>query len=233
VLQTLPDTTTRTEQELDLLLLLGEALAISKGQGAPETGHVLTRARELCHQVGDTTRLLAVLDLLRSSYLNRAQLQAARELDEECLLLAQRQPDPAHLSQVHSGLGITLFYLGALVPARMHLEQAIALQTSRSDRHLTAHVSQHGMETLVPMFAFAGLTLLLLGFPEQALTRIDEAQRWAQEQSHAFPLARALSYAAQFHQFRREAAAAQQRAEASLALMAETGIRHFVGGLRR
>jgi tetratricopeptide (TPR) repeat protein len=211
VLQTLPDTTTRTEHELDLLLLLGEALAVSKGQAAPETGHVLTRARERCHQVGDTTRLLTVLGLLRQFYLNRVQLQAVRELDEECLLLAQRQPDPARLSTVYSGLGITLYFLGALVPARMHLEQAIALQTS------------------VPMLAYAGLTLLLLGFPDQALTRIDEAQRWAQEQSHAFPLARALYYAAHFHQLRRDAAAAQQRAEASLALMTEQGFAHFVG----
>ena len=34
---------------------LGQALAVTKGAGAPEVGHAIARARELCHQVGDAS----------------------------------------------------------------------------------------------------------------------------------------------------------------------------------
>jgi predicted ATPase len=155
VLQTLPDTTTRTHHELALLLSLGAALAVSKGQGASETGHAFVRARELCRQVGDPVRLFDILVGLHTFYLNRVQLQAAYEVREEFLTLARRQHDPTLLRGGHSGLGVTLYYMGALVSARTHLEQAIALVPSSQQ--------QIG---LVPTFAHAGFTLLILGFPE-------------------------------------------------------------------
>ena len=68
-----------------------------------------------------------------------------------------------------------------------------------------------------------------VGFPEQGPTWIDKARTCAQELSHTFSLSRALYYAAHFHQLRRDAAAAQQWAEASLALSTEQGFMHFVG----
>ena len=64
VLRTLPDTPTRTRHELEVQLTLGQALASTKGFAAPETGHALARARELCQQVGDTPRLFAILATL-------------------------------------------------------------------------------------------------------------------------------------------------------------------------
>ena len=53
----------------------------------------------------------------------------------------------------------------------------------------------------------------------------------AQASSHAFTLARALFYAASVHQSRREGAAAQDRAEAALALMTAQGVGHLVGSV--
>ena len=61
VLATLPDTPARAQHELDLQLTLGQALVATKGEAAPEVGHVIARARELCHQVGDAPQLLRVL----------------------------------------------------------------------------------------------------------------------------------------------------------------------------
>ena len=118
VLRTLPDTPTRARQELEVQLTLGQALASTKGFAAPETGHVLARARELCQQVGDTPRLFAILATLHGFYFYRGELQTARELAEECLMLAQHQPDPARLITAHQDMGVTLYTLGELVPAR-------------------------------------------------------------------------------------------------------------------
>jgi hypothetical protein len=63
----------------------------------PETGHAYARARELCHQMGDTTRLFTVLVGLREFHLNREEIHIARELAEACLPLARHQHAPALL----------------------------------------------------------------------------------------------------------------------------------------
>ena len=112
VLKTVPDTPARAQHELDMQIALGHAFAGTKGQASPERGHAFARARELCHQVGDTSRLFTVLVGLRLFYLNRGELQIACALDEECLTLAQRQQDPALLMVAYYVRGTGLYWLG-------------------------------------------------------------------------------------------------------------------------
>jgi predicted ATPase len=224
VLRTLPDTPTRARRELDMQLTLGRALAVAKGFAAPETGHAYTRARELCHQVGDTTRLFAVLVGLREFHLNRGEFHAARELAEACLPLAQRQHDPALLMRAYFGLGSVLYSLSELVPGRAQLEQALALDTPQQDRSLVGQAPLG-----VPCFARLAFTLWRLGYPDQALARNDEMLALAHELSNAYDLVRALVYAAELHHLRREWSTAHERAEASLALSTEQAFVHWVG----
>ena len=73
---------------------------------------------------------------------------------------------------------------------------------------------------LSPLVALA---LWLLGYPDQAVTRSNEALTLAQAQSHPYSLAVALLYAAALHQLRREVQAVQARAEAVIALSTEQG----------
>ena len=61
LLQTLPDTRERAQQELALHIALGPALMATKGYAAPEVEHAYARARELCQQVGETPQLFPVL----------------------------------------------------------------------------------------------------------------------------------------------------------------------------
>src|SRR5262245_29636786 len=106
---------------------------------------------------------------LRLFYLNRGDLQSACALDEECLTLAQRQHAPAFLMAAHFVRGTGLYWLGALVPCRAHLEQAMALYTPQQDHSLI--LPPPG----VPCLSYTALTLWMLGYPEQALTRSHEA----------------------------------------------------------
>ena len=57
LLKTLPDTPERTQQELTLQLALSDALIAVKGYAAPEVEKAVTRARELCQQLGETPQL--------------------------------------------------------------------------------------------------------------------------------------------------------------------------------
>jgi predicted ATPase len=65
--------------------------------------------------------------------------------------------------------------------------------------------------------------LWLLGCPDQALKRGDEALRLAQELAHPFSLAYALTIVSVVHRLRREEKLTQERAEASLTLSTEQG----------
>ena len=67
-----------------------------------------------------------------------------------------------------------------------------------------------------------------LGYPEQALDRINEAVNIAQDLSHPPTLVIALNVAARLHLFRREPLAVQERAEATLALCGEHGFAMFL-----
>jgi predicted ATPase len=72
------------------------------------------------------------------------------------------------------------------------------------------------------------LVLWLLGYPDQALTRLHEALILAQEVFHPHNLTFALGCAPMLHQFRREGQAAQERAEAAITLASEQGFSFWV-----
>ncbi len=97
-----------------------------------------------------------------------------------------------------------------------HLEQGIALYDPQQHR---SHAFLYGQDPGVACRVYAALALWLLGYPDQALQRSHEALTLAQELAHPFSLAFALYFAARLHQFRREAQAAQERAEAAMALV--------------
>ncbi|MGH8057767.1 MAG: AAA family ATPase, partial [Candidatus Entotheonellia bacterium] len=90
LLKTLPESAEGIQQELAVQTTLGLAFIATRGYAAPEVAQVYTRARELCQQVGDTPQLFPVLWGLERFYLVRAEHQAAGELAEQLLSLAQR-----------------------------------------------------------------------------------------------------------------------------------------------
>jgi predicted ATPase len=220
VLKALPDTPERTQHELTLQLTLAVSLMATQGYSAPEVERVYARARELCGQVGETPQLFPVLHGLWRYYAVRADFQTAQQLAEQFLSLAQRAHDPTLLVEPHRALGTTLFWLGELTAARPHLAQAAALYNPQQRR---VHTVLYGQDPAVAALSHAALALWCLGYPDQALQTIHEALTQAREPAHPFTLAYALCFAGELHQLRREVQAAQERAEAEIALCTEQG----------
>jgi predicted ATPase len=220
VLQSLPDTPERTQQDLLLHVALGVSLMAVKGRAAPEVERVYTRARALCQQVGDTPQLFPVLRGLFLFYLNCGQRQTAQDLAEQLLRQAERQPEIAPRMLGHYLLGQVLFIRGALGDAAQHFEQAIAAYNLQEHRQL-AHV--YGIDLGVITRSLGALVLWLRGYPDRALAQSQEALMLAQEVAH--PLSRVLAqvWLACLHQFRQEVQAAHDRAAGSIALAAQQG----------
>ncbi|MGD9031130.1 MAG: adenylate/guanylate cyclase domain-containing protein [Desulfobacteraceae bacterium] len=220
VLMTLPDTLERASQELDMQTTLGPVLMAVKGQSSPDTERAYARARELCQQVGETPQLFPVLHGLWRFYMVRAQLQTTRELAEQLFTLAQRAQDPGLLLEAHRIMGLTMYWLGEMAPARAHLEQGIALYDPQQHR---SHAFMYGQDPGVACRCLAAWPIWVLGYPDQALQSIHEALTLAQDVNHPFSLVYAQMLSATVHQFRREAQAVQERAEEMIGLSTEQG----------
>jgi len=225
LLKALPETSKRAQQELTLQIALGAPLMATRGYAAPEVEKVYARARELCHQVGETPQLFRVLLGLFAFYLVRAEFRTAHELGEQLLRLAQNGPNPARLLGAYQALGLASFYLGEFVSARKHLEQGVALYDPQ--KH-SSHALRSGQDPGVICLCHMPWVLWYLGYPDQALQKSLEALALAQELSHPFSQVYALNYAAGLHQFRREWQATHERTETLITLSREQGFGQWV-----
>jgi predicted ATPase/class 3 adenylate cyclase/ribosomal protein L40E len=220
LLDTLPESPSRAQQELAVRITLAVPLTLTKGYAAPELEEVYSRARELYQQVGESPQLFPMLVHLWTFYSVKAEYNTARELGAQLMNLAQSAQDPALLIQAHAIRGNTLCFLGELVLARGHLEQAIALYDPQQ------HQSQafvYGTDPGVHSLSYATLALWLLGYPEQARKKSLDALALAQKFSHPYSEAFALVHVLYVHRFSREVKATQARAQELFALSAEHG----------
>src|SRR5262249_43031865 len=227
VLAALSDTPARAQYELTLHLALGAPLVATRGWGAAEVERAYTRARELCQQVGQTPQLFPVLAGLWVFYLVRAELQVTRELAEQLMSMAQRSHDPAHLLRAHQALGSALLWLGEIAPGHAQLERGIALSHPQQYHSLAAIYGEDQPVVGRPNLA---KSLGLLGYPEHAWQRSQEALTLAQELVHPFSEAYALSWTAMLCQARRQVQAAQEWAEATMQLCTEQGFPLWLAG---
>jgi predicted ATPase len=113
------------------------------------------------------------------------------------------------------------FYMGELVAARPHFEQIAALYTVEQHRPLTF---QYGVDPGSVGLSVGARVLWLLGYGEQARQWSERALLLAREAAHPFTLTNALVALSWFHQFRRESAVAQERAEEAIAICVKQGL---------
>jgi class 3 adenylate cyclase/predicted ATPase len=225
LLQTLPDTPARAQQELPLQLALGALRMATHGQASPEVEQAYRRAQALCEQTGDWEQVGTALYGLTTYYSMRAEHQTACALADQLLSTAQEAQDPDLLIAAHRMQGNTRLWIGEFLASRFHLEQGIALYDSQPQR---AHTFRYGHDLGIACRILAHQVLWILGYPDQALTRAQEALTLAQEFSHVNTLGYGLACLPHIHYVRGEWQAAQAQAEACVAFATEVGLPYFV-----
>jgi predicted ATPase/class 3 adenylate cyclase len=225
LLNSLPDTPERARLELSLQIALGAPLIAIKGYAAAEVEEAYARARELCKQVGDAFQLFRVIGGLTYFYFNRGDFRKARELAEELFEIAQSARDSSLIMRAHSGLGATLFRLGELASAREHLTRGLLLYDPQKHGPYASGIAH---DFKVGNLSCAAWISWLLGYPDQALESSREALTLAEKLCHPFSLAYALYWNAVGRAFRREWHAAQEGAEALVALSTEQGFPYWL-----
>jgi predicted ATPase len=227
LLQTLPDTPERARRELPLQMTLGVQLQVSQGFAAPEAERTYGRARTLCEQVQDTLSLFRVLWGLWMYNEVRGDPGKSWELAEHLVTLAQRAHDPAQLLQARLALAVTSLSLGDPAATREHMAQGIALYDPK--RH-GSHTGLYGQDPGVVYLALGAVALWLLGFPDQAVQRSCQAVALGEELGQPSSLGLALYFAAIIRQYRREAPAVQECAEATTAIATEHALSLWLAG---
>ncbi|MBI4476511.1 MAG: protein kinase [Acidobacteria bacterium] len=190
LLQSLPETPERDQQELALLITLGVPLTATRSYASPEVGEAYARARELAQRTA-SPQVFPVLHGLYRFYFTRAELNTALEVSQELLERAERTADPGMLLEAHRAMGNTLFYRGEGIRARAHLETAMTLYDPTRDR---SHAALYGIDPAVASRTVTALALWNEGFPDRARALMQDAARRARDLNHPFTLAWTLAY---------------------------------------
>jgi predicted ATPase len=226
VIKHLPEGKQTIEKTIDIRVDLGPALIAATGFAAPEVEENYNRARELCERLEETRQLFPVLWGLARMHDSRGELSMGRELGEQLLTLAERVQDPALLLEAHHELWANLSMLGELTSGWMHLERGFALYDPQKHEHLAFLYGGH--DPGVCCGYHAAMVIWLLGYPDRALRKNQEALALARELSHPSTMANALFFAAWFHLHRGEGQAVQARIEEGMTLATEQGFARWL-----
>jgi len=188
-LRLLPESAERQRQELEFWTALGAVLRFVKGQGAPETGHCFSRARELWEQLGSPSEFLHVPYGQSRYHAYRGELELALSLDEDLLRLSRDRDDDAGLVLGHQACGTSQMLAGRFALSRLHLEAALALYDPTCHNSLGLQTGSHPQVVAQTYLAFV---LLCLGFPDQALVRSSAAIAEAGRLAHPSSLGSSL-----------------------------------------
>jgi predicted ATPase len=218
VIPSLAEGPERTLHELGLQITLGLAWQHTRGWSSPENERAFARAHELCREIGETPHLVPALVGLTAFHIVRGELRAARELAERLEVLGQRTSDTNVLVEAHLQGGITSLYHGDLVRAQRHLTEGRGIYDPSQHERLTF---VYGSNVLVSTLSFLSVVRWTLGYPDQAHDASQEMLTLARQVAHPFSSAWALTIAAWHRLQWKEWHAAQEQAEAAIALSAE------------
>jgi class 3 adenylate cyclase/tetratricopeptide (TPR) repeat protein len=183
-LSALPDGPWRRQQELELQLVLSQGLMITKGSSATETVETLARAQTLAGQLDRPEHVpLLVLAFGRwSVHQTRAEHRLALAVGQQVEGIARNDADTLGLGRLLQGW--SRLQLGELVAARDLLEEHADPTHIPVDPRL-AYL--HAVR-----LAIAGRALVLLGYIDQARSRMGEALSLARRIRNAPALTLAL-----------------------------------------
>jgi predicted ATPase len=227
LLRGMPDDAGRQEQELDLQIVLGNALIATNGWSAPEAGDAYARARQLCEQLHRPALLGPVLLGQWGFHQVRAELEQAEDCAKQILEFGEIRSDLMWKCFGSFASGLPCFYLGKFVDAGAHYKNALSLWDPTHRAFWGSPNDPH-----VEIMSHFSRTLLSFGYVEQARLQRDQAMAEARALSSSFTLIWALWHAWIFEwtlDGRRSVHAMREWADEVLAISSEHGFITGVG----
>lgn len=123
--------------------------------------------------------------------------------------IAEESQDDAQFVIAHNNRGISLLFAGEFVAYQNHARKLLELYDETRHRHLA---SVMGYDPKVATLSHS-IGLWMLGYPDQALERVQQSMAWADKIQHPFSQCYAQFFLAYIHLLRREIAPVLEHAE--------------------
>ena len=224
VLQSLPASSQRDQLELGLQVELGYALIPVRGWAAAETAPTFTRAGELCREIRDAPQMFRALWGLGAVYFVRGDQHQARKVADQCLSLVQNTHDPDAEIEAYYLSGIVWCAMGHFASGQSDLEQCIKLYGAEVR---DAHRILYGQDAKASALGWLAMALWVLGRPDEALTRAEEALSFVKDLEQPFLLARGWAGLGFVMVYRQESQQAEDPLQRAIGLCVEQGFTYF------
>jgi predicted ATPase len=200
LLADMPATEQRAHQELDVLLMMMTPLIALHGYAAAAVGKAKQRAWDLGQQVGNPKQMVSLAGELWNYHAVRGEWSTALTYGEAYLRLAYQSDDPAIVLEAHRCVDETFMFVGEFGAGRIY-----------ADWERISYDAQHHCLTLddrildakdqAPLLGFSARLLWYIGYPAQALERMNQALAMAEHLGDPYYIAFALSTATQLQLF--------------------------------
>lgn len=198
----LPETRETLTERLDVLLKQGTTLIILKGGHVPEVETCFASAQELCETLADESRIFpAVWGRWGAAYFSGRNRDAG-VLAERLLTLGRASGDSMRLLEGHHCRWSTSMAAGSVVESCADADFGIEIYDPKV--HHAPGILYGGHDPGACARFVSAWALWDLGYPEQALRRIKDAERVSRELSHSNTVAATSAFGVFLHEFRGE-----------------------------
>ena len=217
----LPESEERDRRELALQMALGMPLVATERYGTNAVGSVYERARVLGDRIGDPqSQLIAAYGTFVNS-IAQGDPRAARQIAEQTRSRFASEHSPTCRIILHRMAGTEAFQAGIFREARRRLEAVLALYEPDVHSHLAG---SWGLDARIHALDYLTIVLWLLGYPDQAYRRMEEAFEASRPVTHAGSIGHVHHFSGVlFADIRRDPIALQQRAAAAVSFAREHG----------
>jgi predicted ATPase/class 3 adenylate cyclase len=184
ILSSAASTPDRATQEITLRTSLARVLMATKGYSR-EVEEAYAAALQP-FEGRELPQLFPVLRSLATYYIAQSEFDKGARIGREILHLAERQQDTGMLVDGHLVLGVCLITLEGIPVALEHLDEAIAqVRTGLSG----SRPFRLGNNAGATCFTTSAFLLWMLGYPDRAVARSEEAITLATQLHHPYTLA--------------------------------------------
>ncbi len=179
----------RDNIELQFRLPLSAVCTASFGYASPEVSKHNRRARELCQRIGSEAPLFDVMMLNWAYEFIQGQITRGTQTSLELIALANAANDDGLLTEANWACACTSWWAGRFAEAGDHAARACELYSIDASS-LRAKFTQQNCGPIVK--CHWGHALLVMGYPDQAAEKYEEAIELAHQLDHPFSMATAV-----------------------------------------
>jgi tetratricopeptide (TPR) repeat protein len=220
-IKSLPESSERDAQELELVIRFVQVLQATKGWAAPEAADAAAHAQTLAEKTNNLPQLVVQMAGLFAAVVTSADYPTASAVADRVLDLANREGSPACLGTAYACHITVSYFRGDLSGAENHFTVGAAM---------LAPAGKIFSSALGVGFGYGGHTAWLRGFPDIARERMRLAIAGATELKSPFEQAYTQWLAAKLQLFLRNFELAKTAAAESAALSERHGFRLLAAG---